>query len=318
MVVGCEGGRVLTSFVASRRVDLLLLLVAVVWGSSYLAAKTLTGVVSVPTILSLRFIITAIALGAWWWMLLRCVPSRREVATGIVLGATQAAVLVLETYGIADTSATNAGLIISLTVVFTPVMEAAAARVPVPRAVFVAGAVAVIGVCLLVSGDGLHAPRTGDGLVLGAALVRSIHVTALARLTRGRQFSSVNLTLIQAVVCAVVFTAADPSGVVGAVQAFTSAQWAAVLYLGLGCSVFAFVVQTWAIRQTSASRASLLMGTEPIWAVAIGASLGNETLTLVAAAGAVLIITGTYLGQRAETHHRHTTGLSPEIAQASR
>lgn len=318
MVMGCEGGRVLTSFVVSRRVDLLLLLVAVVWGSSYLAAKTLTGAVSVPVVLSLRFIITAIALGAWWWMLPRCVPSGREVVTGIVLGATQAAVLVLETYGIAGTSATNAGLIISLTVVFTPVMEAAAARVPVPRAVFVAGVVAVVGVCLLVSGDGLHAPSTGDGLVLAAALMRSIHVTALARLTRGRGVSSVDLTLIQAVVCAVVFTGAAPSGAVGAVQAFTSAQWAAVLYLGLGCSVFAFVVQTWAIRQTSASRASLLMGTEPIWAVAIGISLGNETLTLVAAAGAVLIITGTYLGQRAETHHRHATGLSPEIVQASR
>lgn len=308
----------LTSFLASRRVDLLLLLVAVVWGSGYLAAKTLTGVVGVPVILSLRFLITAIALGAWWWLLTRCVPSRREVATGIVLGATQAGVLVLETYGIADTSATNAGLIISLTVVFTPLMEAAAAKVPVPRAVFVAGVVAVAGVCLLVSGDGLQAPRTGDVLVLGAALVRSIHVTALAGLTRGRQFSSVNLTLVQAVVCAVVFTAADPSGVVAAVRTFTPAQWSAVLYLGLGCSMFAFVVQTWAIRRTSASRASLLMGTGLIWAVAIGISFGNDTLTLVAAAGAVLIITGTYLGQRAETQHRHATRLGPETAETFR
>lgn len=77
------------------------------------------------------------------------------------------------------------------------------------------------------------------------------------------------------------------------------------LYLGLACSVFAFLVQTWAIQQTSASRASLLTGTEPSWAVLIGLTVGQDTLALLGLLGAVLIITGTYLGLRAETRHRN-------------
>ncbi|MFJ2508107.1 DMT family transporter [Arthrobacter citreus] len=81
-------------------------------------------------------------------------------------------------------------------------------------------------------------------------------------------------------------------------------QWLGVLYLGLACSVFAFLVQTWAIQQTSASRASLLMGTEPIWAVLIGLSIGQDTLSLPGILGAALIVAGTYLGLRAETRHR--------------
>jgi drug/metabolite transporter (DMT)-like permease len=46
------------------------------------------------------------------------------------------------------------------------------------------------------------------------------------------------------------------------------------------------------------------MGTEPIWAVLVGVSLGSESLGLLGAAGAVLIIAGTYWGQRIETSHR--------------
>ncbi len=284
--------------------DLLLLLVALVWGSSYLAAKTLTGTVEVTVILSLRFLITTVALAAIWLAWNRRRTTRREAVTGVALGFTQAAVLILETHGIAGTSATNAGLIISLVVVFTPVTESIAFRMKLPRTVFVAGVIAVVGVCLLVSKDGFAAPGAGDLLILAAAAVRSIHVTAVSALTRGRGFSALNLTLLQSAVCALLYTAADVRGVLRAVQEFGAGEWIGVLYLGLVCSVFAFLVQTWAIQQTSASRAGFLMGTEPIWAVLIGVTIGQDSLALLGFGGAVLIIAGTYLGLRAEARHR--------------
>ena len=46
------------------------------------------------------------------------------------------------------------------------------------------------------------------------------------------------------------------------------------------------------------------MGTEPVWAVLVGVSLGGEALTLVGAAGAVLIVAATYVGQHVERKHR--------------
>lgn len=302
----------LIAFLAARRVDLLLLLVALVWGSSYLAAKTLTDTVGVTVILSLRFLITAVALIVIWLIWNRRRTTRHETIIGMVLGLTQAAVLILETHGIAGTSATNAGLIISLVIVFTPITESIAFRVRLPRMVFVAGIVAVVGVCLLVSGDGFVAPALGDMLVLAAALVRAVHVTAVSALTRGRGYSALTLTLIQSAVCAIVYTLAGYQGVLQAVGSFDADEWVGVLYLGLACSVFAFLVQTWAIQQTSASRASLLMGTEPIWAVLIGLSIGQESLQLLGIIGAALIITGTYLGLRAETYHR--TPPTPETS----
>nr|WP_231709837.1 DMT family transporter [Arthrobacter zhangbolii] len=310
--------RRVASLFADRKVDLLLLLVAIVWGSSYLAAKNLTGTMGVSVILSLRFLITSLALSMIWLIWQRRRTTRRELIVGVVLGLTQAAVLILETHGIAGTSATNAGLIISLVIVFTPVTESIAFRVKLPRTVFVAGIVAVTGVCLLVSGNGFVAPGPGDMLMLAAAAVRSIHVTAVSALTRGGGYSALNLTVVQSAVCAVLYTLADYRGVLRAVQGFDLHEWGGVLYLGLACSVFAFLVQTWAIQQTSGSRASLLMGTEPIWAVLIGITIGQETLAVLGFIGAALIIIGTYIGLRAEARHRSSrhpvSGGIPEAA----
>jgi drug/metabolite transporter (DMT)-like permease len=45
----------------SRRTDLILLLVAIVWGSSYLSAKTATVAIPVLAILFARYVISALA-----------------------------------------------------------------------------------------------------------------------------------------------------------------------------------------------------------------------------------------------------------------
>jgi drug/metabolite transporter (DMT)-like permease len=281
-------------------VDAALLAVAVVWGGSYLVAKDLTTAASVPSVLGWRFLMASLALGALWMWRVRRRPGRAEVLTGVLLGLTQAAVLFLETFGVASTSASNAGLIIALTVIFTPVIEAAASRHWLPRGFFMAAVVCVVGVALLVSGDGFRAPNLGDGLMLAAAAVRSGHVTLLGALTRDKPYSSITVTLIQSAVCAIAGIAVNPSGFLAAGASFGPAEWFGVLYLGLAASVFAFLIQLWAVRRTSASRASLLMGTEPVWAVLAGAVIAGEHLGWIGAAGALLIIGGCWAGQRIE------------------
>ncbi|MEV6306631.1 DMT family transporter [Actinoplanes sp. NPDC051861] len=282
----------------------LLLAVAVIWGSSYLAAKTLVVVGGVLAVLALRFLFSAVAMLPVIAVRRPGRPGRRELGVGSLLGLTQSAVLLLETYGVAHTSATNAGVLISLTILLTPLMEGVAGRRFLPGRFFVASLVAVAGVVLLVAGPGLTAPSLGDGLMLCAAVVRSVHVTLSGHLTRGRSFDTVTLTFVQTVVGTVLFGVAAVPTLGAAVRAFGFAEWAGIVYLALGCSVFAFLVQLWAVRRTSAARASLLLGTEPVWAVLIGVGLGGEHLTAVTVAGIVLVLGGTYYGQRVETRHR--------------
>ncbi|WP_043176324.1 DMT family transporter [Streptomyces sp. NRRL B-24484] len=299
----------------TRRTDLVLLLVAIVWGSSYLAAKAATGAVPVLTVLFVRYALAALAAVA----VIAAGTARRtrpgagprtgarlrrgELRYGSVLGLTQAAVLAIETYGVAHTSAANAGLIISLTIVLTPFLDRTGGRGPLPPRFFAAAGLCVPAVGLLMSGTGLHTPGLGDLLMLAAAVVRAAHVALVGHLTAGRDLRPLHLTAVQTAVGTVLFAAPAAAGLPGLAHA-SAATWGSLLHLALFCSVFAFLAQTWAVQRSSASRASLLLGTEPVWAVAVGIGLGGERLTAPAALGAVLMVAGTYWGQAVERTHR--------------
>jgi drug/metabolite transporter (DMT)-like permease len=289
--------------IAKYRVDLALLGVAVVWGASYLVAKSITPFASVQAMLAIRFTLAGLIMFAVW--LFRREPfSRADVILGTLFGVTQAAIMLVETFGLKATSATNAGLLISLTIIFTPILESAWSRRWLPRGYFIAVTVSLVGVILLVSGNGFKAPNFGDLLMLAAALIRTFHVTAQGRFTVGRKVSSFNAISLQMLVCGLIYFALDVRGTFAAIHSFAVTQWSATLFLILFCTIFAFATQLWAIRKTSASRASLLLSTEPVWAVIIASVFGGELLGPLGILGALLIIGASLVGQRIEQRFR--------------
>ncbi len=305
----------------ARRTDAVLLLVALVWGSSYLSAQTATAALPVLLVLFVRYALSALAcLGLVASRAGSRHRSRRwtrdELRVGVPLGLTQAAVLVVETYGVAHTTAANAGLIISLTIVLTPFLDRTGHRGGLPPAFYVAAGVCVLAVGLLMSGNGFHAPRLGDLLMLAAAFVRAAHVALVGRLTAGRAIRPLHLTTVQTLVGSALFLA-PAARELPALARTDAATWTQLVYLALFCSVFAFLAQTWAVQRTSASRASLLLGTEPIWAAAVGIALAGEHFTPVTGLGAALMVAGTYWGQAVERHHRTTTQKASAPAATS-
>ncbi len=293
-------------------VDVLLIAVAAVWGASFLAAKDLVAETGVAAGVALRFLVAAAALGILCLMRRERMPRGRGLAIAALLGCSQAAVIGLETAGVHLTSATNAGLLISLALVFTPVLESVASRSWLPRSYFVAAVAAVVGVALLVSGGGLRAPNLGDVLVIAAAVVRAVHVTASGHLTRGRQDSTLAVVFVQLLVCALASSAVAGADLPRAAAGLSASGWVDVLFLGLMCSVFAFVVQLWAVRRTSATRASILMGTEPVWALAVGVAVGGEAVGVPGLVGAALIVAASYAGQAIERRHRRSAGSAAD------
>ncbi|MFE7548509.1 DMT family transporter [Streptomyces gardneri] len=282
--------------------DLPVLLVAVVWGASYLAAKGITTTHTVIAVLVLRFAVVLPVLVVAGWRKLRALTAAqwRGAAT---LGLILSGIFLLETYGVVHTSATNAGLIISLTMIFTPLAEAAVTKVRPPRAFLAAAALSVAGVVLLTQGGGFTAPSLGDLLMLLAALARTVHVLAMSRIKAVRSADSLSLTTVQlgsavavfAVIAAFPGTGASPWATA---LDFGPREWAGLVFLSVFCTLFAFFVQMWAVRRSSPSRVSLLLGTEPLWAAAAGIALAGDRPGVLGLAGAVLVLAGTTWGRR--------------------
>ena len=280
--------------------DLPVLLVAVVWGASYLAAKDITTARTVIAVLVLRFAVVLPVLVGVGWRALTALTAAQWRGAG-VLGLVLSGIFLLETYGVVHTSATNAGLIISLTMIFTPLAEAAVTRVRPPRAFLAAAGVSVLGVVLLTQGAGFTRPSLGDLLMLLAALARTVHVLAMSRIKAVQGADALSLTTVQLGAAVAVFallstgTEATPWGTAAD---FGAGEWAGLLFLSVFCTLFAFFVQMWAVRRTSPSRVSLLLGTEPLWAAAAGIALGGERLGALGLVGGVLVLVGTAWGRR--------------------
>lgn len=286
-----------------RTVDLALLSVAVVWGSSYLAAKDSVAPDGVFAFLAIRFGIAVAGLAIVVAPRLRGL-TRTELASGSAFGAILAVVLTLETFGVTKTSAANAGLIISLTMVITPLLDRRAGTTDLPAAFYGSAAIAVLGVGLLTQNGGFATPSLGDLLMLLAAVARATHVTVISRVSAVRVLDPGRVTLVQsctALVAFVLLSSWTGRGIGEVAGEMTARSWVLVTYLALTCTVFAFAVQMWAARHTSAARVGVLLGTEPLWAAGIGVLLAGDPVTLVGVLGAALILAGTHLARSVES-----------------
>lgn len=276
------------------RVDLALLAVAAVWGSSYLAAKEVVVPDSVLAFLAVRF---ALAAGVLALILGRRIAriGRDELIAGSLFGAILTAICVCETYGVTRTSASNAGLIMALTVVITPLLGGRGAVAPL---FYAPAAVVVLGCLSLTQAGGFALPGAGDVLVAAAAVLRAVHVTVMSRTAARRRLDPAAVTLVQLATVAVL--TAGPAcalGQVSAVALMSGRDWALTVYLAVACTVFAFGVQMWSVRYSAPARISLLLGTEPLWAVAIGVGLAGDPVTALGTFGAALVVAGTNWGR---------------------
>ncbi len=268
--------------------DLLLLLVAVVWGASYGLAKENVMLYPVLAFLALRFGLTFLLLFPF---LLPATTRRATLQAGVPLGLLLLAIFLAETFGVLYTSASNAAFLISLCVVLTPFAEwLLLARRPSWQT-FVACTVSMLGAALLTSGVQL-AFNLGDGLILLAAVLRAVMVCSARRMTAGRQLSSLGLTAVQSAVMALGCLLAAAILLPGGLPALPHSLkfWGNTAFLVLFCTIFAFFAQNWALRHSSPTRVALLMGSEPLFGALFASFWLGERLSLLSWLGGLCIV----------------------------
>lgn len=282
--------------------DVVLLVVAMVWGGSYLATHDLAASSSAVAVLCARFVPSAVIM--FLIAATRRDDLRPALLPGTSLGLLRAVTIALETIGVTLTTATNAGLIIGLSVLITPILEAAATRRRASRALLGSATLALVAIGLLVVGDGLSAPNLGDGLVLIAAFTRAALGVAEARVTASTRASVAALTTVEIGVGAIVFALCGGASLAAHVPSFDAGDWLGIIYLSLGCTVAAFLGQLWATKHTSATRAGLILATEPVWALVVGLTLAGDTIGPLGVMGIGVLFAATLIGRRAERRWR--------------
>ena len=276
-----------------------LLFVAIIWGASYAIAKDALATTSVTTLVFFRFLIALAVLVPAAFRDVRAM-SRANAFRSVLLGVVLSGIFLAETYGVFYTSASNAAFLISLCLVLTPLLDSAVKRQAPSLTIIGFAAISIVGTGVMVQDDAGFSLNRGDAFILIAAALRAVMVVATKRLIGNRAISSIAVTTLQFSTVMIVFALVIIGSDRMSAFAFPLDRTflTGLLFLSLLCTLAAFFIQNWAVRLTSPTKVSFLMGTEPIFGAVFASILLSEGISTTGLVGAALILAGTYGGVR--------------------
>lgn len=280
---------------AARQTTPLLALVGVtaIWGVTFVQVQDALELYPLFAFLALRFAISTAALGPFAWAPLRALPWEGLLA-GVGVGALLAAAYAFQTAGLELTTVSSTGFITGLYVVFTPFIALALFRTPVPRALWVGVALAVVGLLLLNGAPG--GSTAGNALVLAGAVAAAVQIAALERFAP--RYDARALTFLQMATACTGFLVL--AVVLGQLELPRDATvWAALLVTGLFAGALGILVATWVQARTTAARAALVFTLEAPFAALAGVLLADEVLEWAGWLGCGVMMAGILVAEPA-------------------
>ncbi|MFD1776587.1 DMT family transporter [Paenibacillus rhizophilus] len=289
-----------------RNADLLMMLVTLSWGSSYLFMKDGLNSVSPFNLVALRFALAFILCGAVWFKRLRS-TDKKTLIYSFVLGFLLFAVSASVIFGLRSTSTSHAGFLASLTVIFVPALSVIVLKQK-PAAKLIAGAcVTMIGIGLLTL-SGPMTVKPGDLLCILAALLYAVHILVTG--AAAKVADTLNLGILQlgfAGGLGLLFSLLFESPRVPA----SMGGWISVLMLSVVCSAAGYIIQSIAQKYTTPTHTGLIFALEPVFAAAFAYVFANEHLSVRGYVGAALILSGVFI---AEMKFKRTSSKRIECA----
>lgn len=272
---------------------LLLLVCTALWGFAFVAQKTAMDSMGPLTFNSIRFLLgtAAIApLATWEWRRANARPgfevSRADWRTIAII----CLALFIETWllqvGISLTSVTNSGFLVSLYVLFVPMLALAIFRTR-PHPVLYLGVPLVVGGIFLLNGARLDQFNRGDMLVILGAGFLAVQVLLLGQIVRRTGLPvfisalSFLVTGLLSLVFAVILEEPDVSSI--------SEGWIAILYAGILSTAVAFSLQAVGQQRVPPANAAIILSAESLFAAIGGALLLHERLDVIGYLGAAMI-----------------------------
>jgi drug/metabolite transporter (DMT)-like permease len=295
---------------------LALLVVTLVWGSTFPAMKGMTDYFSPAWIVALRFAIASVLLSPFLWK-----ARRSDLASGALLGVVLFASFMFQIQGLSLTSSNRNAFVTGLNVLIVPLLGVLAGRMPEKR-IFAALALAIAGLVALCWDSG--AWGKGDSLALMGAFCFGFYITMMeTRTQKAKRLMTLTAAQILTVaICAALWLLARevPRSTIDASQDFNNywqyvgrgiAQYAWNLaYLGVVATAAIISLQTWGQARTTANEAAVMYSFEPGAAALFGFFWLGEALTGRGWIGAALLISGMIISQWNAT--RPAGALAPE------
>ena len=289
---------------SQRQADGLLVLIALIWGTTFTVVHETVATFPALALIALRFWLAAAVFGPTL-VSRRAELDRHGLLVGALLGGLLFAGFATQTLGLRYTSPARAGFITGLSVMLVPLLGLGFGQRP-PRRAVAGVALAVLGLTFLSWGCRIpwlgcavsveYAPqqRLGDLLVLACAVAFALHIISVSRWATRLPVVPINtVQLIVVAICATVAALASE----WALPMPTANVWGAGLFLGLVATALVFALQLKIQRHTTATHTALIFALEPVFAAFFSWLWIGEALTRAIWIGGGLMLMGVIVAE---------------------
>ncbi|WP_312354147.1 DMT family transporter [Aminipila sp.] len=274
------------------KADLMLMLVTLCWGVSYLLMDICLSEIGPLTLNAYRFLIAFFAAVALAFTKLKNV-NKITLKYSAVIGLALTLVYIGVTYGVMYTSLSNAGFLCALTVVITPILTFLIKKETPNKKLILVLLLCLIGIALMTLNEQLK-PALGDVLCIMCAFAYAVDLIIADTAVHKEEVNAFQLgvyqlgftglyILILALVLETPVLPVEPS------------VWASMLFLAVFCTGVAFIVQVIAQQYTSATHVGVIFALEPVFAAVAAFFFAGERLLPRAYLGAVLMLLGIFI-----------------------
>ncbi|WP_081930268.1 DMT family transporter [Bifidobacterium bohemicum] len=274
----------------------MLLCCAALWGGSYMVSKVAMSAISPQWLMTMRTGGACLVMLVLFHRVIIPALNRRILVPALVTGLTYYGTMALQTYGLRTIDPGRSAFLTAVYCVLTPFVAWYTNRRRPSITNVAAGFVCLVGVgfVALKPGGLTMTLSAGDFLTLACAAVFSFNLTYLG--IYSTRFNPIAVTFVQFAVACCCFL----SGALIAEPA-PSAAWldpkvvVSFLYLFLGATTLAQIMQNIGLAHVSASSASVVMCTESLFSELFATVFWHECIVPTTLAGFALIFAAVLL-----------------------
>nr|WP_145160676.1 DMT family transporter [Paenibacillus terrae] len=288
----------------SRIADLSLLIVAMMWGCTFLIVQHAVRVLPPLAFNGIRFLGAAVLLALIITFFYR--SQWRDISGKMLLHSCLLGLFLFlgyafQTVGLLYTTTSNAGFITGLSVVFVPFLALLLLKSPISRYTWISALLAAAGLYLLAFAGSALTLNKGDFLIFLCAVAFALHVAYTG--VFAPRYSALPLAAMQMAVVgllsllsSLLFEDVGPLTQVADRLLKPEVIWALLVSIG-PTSAFAFWIQTVCQKYTNPSRVAVIFAMEPVFAALTGVTFGGEVLGAAAGLGCICIFAGMILAE---------------------
>ncbi len=281
------------------RGEIGLIIVAIIWGSGFVASDVALGYFTSFQVMAIRFSIGAITMSLVFHKKFNTI-TKKTLIHGIIIGVALYFAFLMQTIGLIYTTPSKNAFLTAINVIIVPFIGYIFLKEKIDIHGLIGAFLAVIGVGFISFNLDLSI-NVGDLLTLLCAFGFAVHIFTTGEFLK-RGSDPIHLTIIQMITASIIsiffmLVFKNTEQPLKETEASFNTALFATVYLGLFSTTVAFLLQTISQKFTTSTKTAIILSTEAVFGSLLSIIILGENITIRLIVGSLIIFSAIIISE---------------------